>query len=413
MQQISLEQTSGIEKQSMVSKTASNVAPQRLLIVSHVIHYRHEGRLYAYGPYAREIDIWADLFPQVTIAAPCRDAAPPSVALAFTRSNISIRPQLETGGKTRAAKIKQVVLLPALVWNLSRAMRESDAVHVRFPASLGLLGVLLAPLFSKNRVAKYAGQWNGYEGERMVLRLQRKLLQSSWWNAPVTVYGKWENQPAHIIPFFTSMMTAEQVKRAATIAREKEITSPLRVLFSGRLETEKRVDALLKAIKIARDEGVALEVAIVGDGRERERLESLVNDLGIEREVKFVGAFPFDESLKWYEWAHCLVLPSVNSEGFPKVIAEAMCHGLICVAVEHGQVPTMLKGKGILIEDGSPEEIAAALQRIAKRPDEYKQVMQAASIWAQQFSLEGLRDALAQLLSEKWRTQLSVNEKRF
>jgi hypothetical protein len=32
-----------------------------LVIVGHVVHYCSEGGLFAYGPYAPEIDVWADL----------------------------------------------------------------------------------------------------------------------------------------------------------------------------------------------------------------------------------------------------------------------------------------------------------------------------------------------------------------
>jgi hypothetical protein len=92
-------------------------------------------------------------------------------------------------------------------------MAESNAIHVRCPGNLGLLGVILAPLFSDKLIAKYAGQWNAHKGERKILRLQRAILKSPWWKGPVTVYGEWENQPAHIIPFFTSMMSADQIDK--------------------------------------------------------------------------------------------------------------------------------------------------------------------------------------------------------
>lgn len=384
----------------------SKESPRRLLIVSHVTHYQQEGKIYAYGPYAREIDIWADLFEEVTIAAPCRKETSPKDCLAFTRPNIFIRPQLETGGRTLKAKAKQVMLLPALIWGLCSAMRRADAIHVRYPANVGLLGALLAPLFSRRLVGKYAGQWNGYEGERAVLRLQRALLRSRWWRGPVTVYGDWPNYPPQVISFFTAMMTDEQVRRAAEGAGKKRLTKPLRVLFSGRLASEKRVDALLEAVKLVSDSGVSLELAIVGDGPERPRLEGLADELGISHCVKFYGALPFDENLTWYEWAHCLVLPSVNSEGWPKVIAEGMCHGLVCVAVKHGQVPAMLTGRGVLLETGTPQEIAAALRKIEQHPEKFESTMRDASQWARRYSLEGLRDALSELLSREWKVNL-------
>lgn len=400
MEQISSERVRAAKGQNAAAPATRGL--QKLLIVSHVIHYRHKQQLHAYGPYAREIDIWADLFPEVTIAAPCREQAPPGDCVPFTRANISIRPLKETGGHTLKAKARQLTLLPAVVWRMCREMLRADAIHVRFPANVGLLGVVLAPLFSRYRIAKYAGQWNGYEGERLVLRLQRGLLRSRWWGSPVTVYGQWPDQPPHVVAFFTSMMTDEQVKSAIEIADRKTLSRPLRVLFSGRLAPEKRVDVLLEAVKMAIERGASLEVTILGDGRERERLESLTARLEVQDRVKFVGALPFDEALAWYDWAHCLVLPSVNSEGWPKVIAEAMCHGLICVAVKHGQVPTMLAGRGVLLDTGTAEEIAGALCDIECAPDAFAPLMREASAWARQHSLEGLRDALSALLTERW-----------
>ncbi|MCP9496448.1 MAG: glycosyltransferase [Pyrinomonadaceae bacterium MAG19_C2-C3] len=410
-EQMEVKRATAKENYNVSGKRAAAIdaAPERLLVVSHVVHYEHAGRLYAYGAYAREIDIWADLFPKVVIAAPCRREVPPDDALAFTRRNISIDPIIETGGKTRGAKLRQVLLLPVLVWHLARSMRGADAIHVRFPANVGFLGVLLAPLFSPRRVAKYAGQWNGYAGERWVVRAQRALLRSRWWGAPVTVYGEWENEPEQIVPFFTSMMTGEQVERAAEVAAQKRLTTPLRVLFSGRLAPEKRVGALLDAVKIAVANGVELELSIVGDGTERAALESQAAQLGIEHRIRFIGALPFDESLRWNEWAHCLVLPSTNCEGWPKVVAEAMCYGSICIAVDHGQVAAMLQDRGIMLEHGTPVEIAAALQSIAARPEEFEAMRRAASIWACRYSLEGLRQALADLLSRRWNVSLKGN----
>jgi glycosyltransferase involved in cell wall biosynthesis len=379
---------------------------KRLLVVSHVPHYRYQGKLYGYGPYTREIDVWADLFPQIIIAAPCSDGPPPGDCIPFTRDNISIRPQLETGGHSLGAKLAQIAALPTIVGSLIRAMRSADAVHVRCPGNLGLLGAILAPLFSKRMVAKYAGQWNGYVGEARTIRWQRQILGSNWWRGPVTVYGEWPDQAPHVKAFFTSMMTGEQVQKAVEVAQNKKLIRPIRVLFSGVLESRKRVDVLLEAIEIAVDAGVAMQVTIVGDGSERENLERQAEILGLQEVVRFVGALPFDEVMAWYDWAHCLVLPSKHSEGWPKVVAEAMCHGLVCIAVAHGHVPNMLKGRGIVVPEGTAAEIAGALMEVEQKPEEFESMMKDASAWSRRYSLEGLRDALRDLLSEEWKVSI-------
>src|ERR1700686_2013386 len=134
----------------------------QLLIVSHVTHYACSDGYYAHGPYAREIEIWADLFQEVVIAAPCRDEVPPTDTYRIARSNVRVAPQKEVGGTTWGAKAGLLVALPALIVGLSREMRKANAIHVRCPGNLGLLGTLLAPLFSSRLIAKYAGQWNGF-----------------------------------------------------------------------------------------------------------------------------------------------------------------------------------------------------------------------------------------------------------
>ena len=198
------------------------------------------------------------------------------------------------------------------------------------------------------------------------------------------------------------MMTAEQVDHAVEVASGKRIGTPLRVLFSGTLQARKRVDALIDAVRILDNERIPLEIAIVGDGPEREALRARAGDLVDRGIVRFVGALPYDASLQWFEWAHSLVLPSRHSEGWPKVIAEGMCYGLVCVGVAHGQVPEMLSGRGVLLPTGTPEEIAGALRAIAAAPERFEPTMRAASDWARQFSLDGLRAAIAELLARRW-----------
>jgi len=118
--------------------------------------------------------------------------------------------------------------------------------------------------------------------------------------------------------------------------------------------------------------------------------------------VRFVGALPFEESLQWFEWAHCLVLPSRHSEGWPKVVAEGMCHGLVCVAVNHGHVPRMLQGRGLVLATGAPAEIADAIRHVMREPEQCERLGAAAAEWARVYSLEGLQRALATLLQARW-----------
>lgn len=382
------------------------ISPQSLLIVSHVCHYQYDGKLYAYSPYVREVDIWAEIFPQVVIASPCRKEPPPGDCAAFARHNISIAPQKEAGGENLTAKIGLLLSLPTMIWKLCRAMRQTDAIHVRCPGNTGLLGVCLAPLFSKYLIAKYAGQWTPYSGEARTVALQRRLLGSSWWRGPVTVYGAWENQSAHVVPFFTTVMTADQIALARNASNQKHTHSPLRVLFVGRLSAAKNVDCLIQAVAQVREQGIALSLTLVGEGRMRSSLEALVQELSLSDSVSFVGGLNFEQVLQCYAESDVLVLAS-ETEGWPKAIAEGMAFGLICIGSQRGLIPQMLaEGRGLVVEPRDTEALAQNLLAIARSPDDYQTMRQTAAQWGQRYSLEQLRDALRELMETRWGVML-------
>lgn len=375
---------------------------KELLVVSHVRHYEHKGKLYANIAYAREIDIWADLFAKVRIAAPCKNVQPSAYAGSFTRTNIDIYPIPETGGKSIISKAYQLWTLPKLVRSLFDVMRETDCIHVRCPGNIGLLGIILSPLFSSFIVAKYAGQWPNYKSEPWTYRLQKMMLRSKWWRGPVMVYGDWSNQPSHIVSSFTSVMSKSQLSHAREIASKKELSAPLDILYVGRLSVEKNVDMLLKALSILNSRGLTCYCRVVGEGPERENLEGLTIRLGLANQVQFVGGMPFRKVLNYYEKSDVLVLVS-KSEGWGKAITEAMAFGLVCIGSNTEMLSRILgEGRGLLVSLGSPEALADALERIHEDPAGVREMTQLASTWAQQYSLEGLRNSIHDLLIDYW-----------
>lgn len=379
----------------------------RLVIVSHVVHYRCDGRIYAYEPYVREIDLWAGMFNEVVIASPCRNESPPEDCAPFEQINIKMAPQFETGGESIASKALQVCLVPVHVINLARAMLKANAVHVRCPGNLGLLGLVLAPMFTRFIVAKYAGQWNPFPNEPLTWRVQKRLLRSRWWRGPVTVYGAWPNQPSNIVPFFTSIMTERQLARAKACAKTKQISKPTKVLYVGRLTASKNVGAIISAAAALRAEGIVIEVTIVGDGPERTVLEKQVAALDLGKVVRFEGAVEFERVLEFYEKCDVLALVS-KTEAWGKTLVEGMSFGLVCIGVNAGAVPTILgQGRGILIESIDTEGLINAFRQVANRPESFDSMRVAAASWAQQYSLESLSHALRTLLEHRWKIKLT------
>jgi len=144
--------------------------------------------------------------------------------------------------------------------------------------------------------------------------------------------------------------------------RKDEADFGRRILFVGRLSPVKGVQYLIKAMKQIHDKIPDARLIIVGDGREREMLEALSIQLGIQKYVQFGGEVPHEKVLSFMQQADVFVLPSL-SEGFPMVIIEALACGLPIVASRVGGIPEIIMSEtnGYLVEARDTETIANSI----------------------------------------------------
>jgi glycosyltransferase involved in cell wall biosynthesis len=219
----------------------------------------------------------------------------------------------------------------------------------------------------------------------------------------VTVYGQWENQPEHVIPFFTSLLTDEQIHRAQRAALNRTLHDPLRILYVGRLSHAKNVHILISAINSLRKNGILCECQIIGEGPEYKRLNDLVNGYGLDDHIHFSGGVPFDQVLPAYEWADVLVLAS-ETEGWPKAITEGMAFGLVCIGSCRGLILQMLGEKrGYVVEPGDVAQLTDTLIKIKNLDAEYQSISQNAATWSQQYNLSNLKRSLRALMIQYWK----------
>ena len=79
--------------------------------------------------------------------------------------------------------------------------------------------------------------------------------------------------------------------------------------------------------------------------------------------VRHLGYVDADRRRSLYEGARLLVLPSLD-EGFGLPVLEAMATGVPVVAANRGALPEVVGGAGPLIDPESPEDLAAAIEKI-------------------------------------------------
>ena len=136
-----------------------------------------------------------------------------------------------------------------------------------------------------------------------------------------------------------------------------------RILFLGRLDYEKHIHNLLKAVALL-PKSLNVKVEVVGDGGEREYLEKLARELGIDQNVEFRGHITDQELPKAYERATLFAMPSI-AELQSIATMEAMASGRPVVAADAMALPH-------LVHDGDngylfpPDDVNAFADRLLK-----------------------------------------------
>ena len=143
--------------------------------------------------------------------------------------------------------------------------------------------------------------------------------------------------------------------------------SKLLILSLGRLIQRKNVGLLIEAIRMLRQEKLDnFQVAIVGDGQERNSLIQKVSDYGLEQTISLPGRVSDEEKDLYYRAANIFVLTS-NYEGFPINLLEAMAYGNAVVNSKIDSVNCLRKGfDSLSFEPGNPYELSACLKNLIR-----------------------------------------------
>jgi len=177
------------------------------------------------------------------------------------------------------------------------------------------------------------------------------------------------------------------------ILPERMSENKMLVIAVGRLHPQKGFDRLINAFGKAADRISGWRLVILGEGPERQYLESLVKRLNLDSLVTLPGAA--GNIADWYKAAELFVLGS-HFEGFPNVLIEAMAHGLPVISVDCDTGPRDIirNGKdGLLVPQDDEEALVKALVRLMK-DGEFRATLAANAIEVRQrFSVEKV-DAL-------------------
>jgi glycosyltransferase involved in cell wall biosynthesis len=346
----------------------------------------------------------SELFDETRVLVPCSSQANAKGEIVLGGHNLCIVPLTPRHGAGFYSKLN---FLPWLLRNggtVWRELRRADGVHAPIPGDVGTVGMVGAWFCCKPLFVRYCGNW-----------LTMKTTADRFWHWFMEAFAGGRNvmlatggtgvPPSGRTPdmhwiFSTSLTKSEM----GALAAREVILEPhqLRLIIVGRQEGSKGTEILIQSLALIHHAHPEAVLDVVGEGSALPALKRLAAELGIGDRVAFHGKVSHDEVIRLLQRAQVFCFPS-KSEGFPKVVLEALACGLPVIATPVSVLPQLLgNGCGVLVNEATPEALARAVESIVADGARYATMSRNAVETAQQYSLETWRDTIGGYLTAAW-----------
>ena len=150
--------------------------------------------------------------------------------------------------------------------------------------------------------------------------------------------------------------------------KENSVSRPLHFAYVGRLVAEKGLSVLIGAAKLLKEQGCSFRLAFVGDGPERNRLESVVDSLDLGSLTTFTGALRGDALEAALQDVGVVVMPSVWEETAGLSAIEHMMRGRAVIASDIGGLAEVVGDAGLKFSPGDTDGLARCMRLIIEHP---------------------------------------------
>ncbi|MCK5510467.1 glycosyltransferase [Candidatus Parcubacteria bacterium] len=151
-----------------------------------------------------------------------------------------------------------------------------------------------------------------------------------------------------------------------------------RIITVGRFVEKKGLEDALRAIKIAVKEYNNIELNIVGGGEKeyKDKLMKMVSEMGLEKNVKFLGLLPHQETISLFRKMHVMLQMSKrakngDTDDLPFVILESQASGLPVITTRHVGIPDGIcdKKTGYIVREGDYNEASEKIMYLINNPE--------------------------------------------
>jgi len=373
----------------------------KLVVISSAPIVQKEGENYLYAPYEKEMQLWAKHANSIQFCCPIWKE---DKKLLIAPISFETTPTIELKEFDITSFSNMLRAIPNAFVDLIRifeAMKKADHIHLRCPGNMALLAAVVQMFFPKKvKTAKYAGNWDPKARQPFTYKLQRWILSNTILtkNIQVLVYGDWENQTKNIKPFFTATYSESEILNANFRIQNKDQES-IKFLFVGTLSKGKQPLYAIQIVEELFKKGKNVTLDLFGDGAMKSEIETYIRNNDLESIIQLKGNQSKDAILTAYQNSHFLILPS-KSEGWPKVVAEAMFWGCVPIASPVSCISYMMGNgsRGILLHEKIQEDINQ-IDMVINNQDFYHKIASEGQSWSQQFTTDKFEAEISKLLN--------------
>ncbi len=190
-----------------------------------------------------------------------------------------------------------------------------------------------------------------------------------------------------VVPNTHGLTTRELDAMAARIPQQTRTTSGLRLLYLGRLEREKGIEVLCRAVAGLLDELPDLSLDVAGTGTREADLRATYASVP---RMRFHGYLAGEEKENIIAQSDALVMPSIYQEIFGNSIIETYAYGKPVIASRAGGMTELIEDgvTGFLVEPNDVASLQQAIRRLSAEPEAAARMSAACREQAKRYTIE-------------------------
>jgi glycosyltransferase involved in cell wall biosynthesis len=259
----------------------------------------------------------------------------------------------------------------------------------------------------KRLIVRYCTSWVKTSETTSMNRVTRGLMRVVAGRRNVMfATGEAEAPPAPGITWiFSTAISGEELRYTVPVASQK-LSDPPRAAYIGRLSVEKGVAILIEALTLLKRGGLRPlpHISLIGDGPERQRLETQVRVAGLDEIVSFEGQLDRQSLSSRLNTVDFCIQPSLT-EGYSKAYLDAFAHGLPVLCSEAGAARRVIGGqgeRGWLVPPGDVQALADQLRRVLGEPQDWSALRRRCRAFVEGRTLEAWTQMIGQRCVEQW-----------